>query len=184
MAQRISTISGVAQVLVYGSQKYAVRIQVDPRPLATRGIGIDEVATAIQGAQRRTCRPARCTGRTRLHGRGERAAHRRRRPTGRSSSPTATARRCGSSELGKRHRQRRERQDRGLVLHEQAASARSCSRSSGSRARTRSRSPAPSGSSCRTSASSFPASVEPGRPLRPLRVDPRVRQRRAASPSC
>jgi HAE1 family hydrophobic/amphiphilic exporter-1 len=48
MAQRISTISGVAQVQVYGSQKYAVRVQVDPRALATRGIGIDEVVRAVQ----------------------------------------------------------------------------------------------------------------------------------------
>ncbi len=47
LAQRISTVSGVAQVLVYGSQKYAVRIQVDPSELATRGIGLDEVAGAI-----------------------------------------------------------------------------------------------------------------------------------------
>src|SRR5437016_114748 len=47
MAQRISTISGVAQVLVYGSQKYAVRLQVDPKALATRDIGIDEVASAV-----------------------------------------------------------------------------------------------------------------------------------------
>jgi HAE1 family hydrophobic/amphiphilic exporter-1 len=50
LAQRISTISGVAQVIVYGSQKYAVRLQVDPKALATRGIGIDEVANAV-GAQ-------------------------------------------------------------------------------------------------------------------------------------
>jgi hydrophobic/amphiphilic exporter-1 (mainly G- bacteria), HAE1 family len=50
LAQRISTVSGVAQVLVYGSQKYAVRIQVDPRALATRSLGIDEVSAAIQNA--------------------------------------------------------------------------------------------------------------------------------------
>src|SRR5213593_4567165 len=43
MAQRISTVPGVAQVQVFGSQKYAVRIQLDPQQLATRGIGIDEV---------------------------------------------------------------------------------------------------------------------------------------------
>ncbi|MGH7417242.1 MAG: efflux RND transporter permease subunit, partial [Candidatus Rokuibacteriota bacterium] len=43
LAQRISTISGVAQVFIFGSQKYAVRVQVDPRALAARGIGIDEV---------------------------------------------------------------------------------------------------------------------------------------------
>ena len=47
VAQRISMVSGVAQVQVYGSQKYAVRVQVDPHALATRGIGIDEVASAI-----------------------------------------------------------------------------------------------------------------------------------------
>jgi len=50
LAQRISTISGVAQVQVFGSQKYAVRVQLDPRALATRGIGIDEVQKAIAQA--------------------------------------------------------------------------------------------------------------------------------------
>jgi HAE1 family hydrophobic/amphiphilic exporter-1 len=50
MAQRISTVSGVAQVQVFGPQKYAVRIQLDPRQLASRGLGIDEVSQAIQGA--------------------------------------------------------------------------------------------------------------------------------------
>ena len=50
MAQRISTISGVAQVQVFGSQKYAVRVQVDPSALASRGIGIDEVAAAVARA--------------------------------------------------------------------------------------------------------------------------------------
>ncbi len=47
LAQRISTVSGVAQVNVYGSKKYAVRVQVDPGVLASRQIGIDEVASAI-----------------------------------------------------------------------------------------------------------------------------------------
>jgi HAE1 family hydrophobic/amphiphilic exporter-1 len=47
MAQRISMVSGVSQVLVFGAQKYAVRIQVDPTALASRGIGIDEVENAI-----------------------------------------------------------------------------------------------------------------------------------------
>ncbi|HKS25659.1 MAG TPA: efflux RND transporter permease subunit [Thermoanaerobaculia bacterium] len=50
MAQRISTVEGVAQVQVYGSQKYAVRIQLDPQQLAARGIGIDEVAAAIRNS--------------------------------------------------------------------------------------------------------------------------------------
>src|SRR5712675_567708 len=48
IAQRLSTISGVAQVLVTGEQKYAVRAQLDPSALASRGIGIDDVATALQ----------------------------------------------------------------------------------------------------------------------------------------
>jgi HAE1 family hydrophobic/amphiphilic exporter-1 len=50
LAQRISTISGVAQVFLFGSQKYAVRVQVDPRALAARGIGLDEVEAAIARA--------------------------------------------------------------------------------------------------------------------------------------
>jgi HAE1 family hydrophobic/amphiphilic exporter-1 len=48
LAQRISMVSGVAQVSVYGSQKYAVRVQLDPKSLASRGIGIDEVVGAVQ----------------------------------------------------------------------------------------------------------------------------------------
>jgi HAE1 family hydrophobic/amphiphilic exporter-1 len=48
LAQRISQVKGVAQVVVYGQQKRAVRVQVDPDVLATRGIGIDEVSTAIK----------------------------------------------------------------------------------------------------------------------------------------
>ncbi len=48
IAQRVSMISGVAQVQVYGSQKYAVRIQVDPSALATRGISLDEVESSIR----------------------------------------------------------------------------------------------------------------------------------------
>jgi HAE1 family hydrophobic/amphiphilic exporter-1 len=50
MAQRISMINGVAQVSVFGSQKYAVRVQLDPNLMATRGIGIDDVQQAIQQA--------------------------------------------------------------------------------------------------------------------------------------
>ena len=50
LAQRISTISGVAQVLVFGQQKYAVRVQVDPNQLAARGVGINEVEQAIAQA--------------------------------------------------------------------------------------------------------------------------------------
>jgi len=48
LAQRISMVNGVAQVGVYGSQQYAVRVQVDPNKLAAYGIGIDDVSQAIQ----------------------------------------------------------------------------------------------------------------------------------------
>ncbi len=50
LAQRISTVPGVALVNVMGPQKYAVRVQLDPRQLATRGLGLDEVVAAIQDA--------------------------------------------------------------------------------------------------------------------------------------
>jgi HAE1 family hydrophobic/amphiphilic exporter-1 len=50
MAQRISTVQGVAQVQVFGAQKYAVRIQLDPRELATRGLGVDEVVSAVRSS--------------------------------------------------------------------------------------------------------------------------------------
>src|SRR5262249_9124637 len=43
IAQRISMVSGVAQVQIFGAQKYAVRAQIDPRALINRQIGIDEV---------------------------------------------------------------------------------------------------------------------------------------------
>jgi len=48
LGQRLSMVSGVAQVLVFGSQKYAVRIQLDPRALSQRGIGVDEIAAAVR----------------------------------------------------------------------------------------------------------------------------------------
>ena len=50
MAQRISMIYGVAQVMIYGGQKYAVRVQLDPNALTAKGIGIDEVEKAVAGA--------------------------------------------------------------------------------------------------------------------------------------
>ena len=48
LAQRISTVSGVSRVQIFGAQKYAVRIQADPDKLAAHRVGIDEVQRAIQ----------------------------------------------------------------------------------------------------------------------------------------
>jgi HAE1 family hydrophobic/amphiphilic exporter-1 len=50
IAQRISMVSGVAQVNVFGAAKYAVRIDADPNKLAAHGVGLDELATAITNA--------------------------------------------------------------------------------------------------------------------------------------
>jgi len=48
LSQRIATLPGVAEVQVYGPQKYAVRVQLNPDQLAARGLGVDEVSQAIQ----------------------------------------------------------------------------------------------------------------------------------------
>jgi HAE1 family hydrophobic/amphiphilic exporter-1 len=48
VAQRISTVNGVAAVQVYGAQKYAVRVQLDPRRLAAADLGVDEVVNAVR----------------------------------------------------------------------------------------------------------------------------------------
>jgi len=48
LAQRLSTVSGVSRVQIYGAQKYAVRIQADPDKLAAHQVGIDEVQRAVQ----------------------------------------------------------------------------------------------------------------------------------------
>ncbi len=50
IAQRFSTVTGVAQVLVFGSQKYAVRIYLDPHSLAARGLSLDQVTSAVENA--------------------------------------------------------------------------------------------------------------------------------------
>jgi HAE1 family hydrophobic/amphiphilic exporter-1 len=50
LAQRLSMVSGVAGVNVFGAQKFSVRIDIDPTQLAARQIGIDQVAQAIADA--------------------------------------------------------------------------------------------------------------------------------------
>ena len=50
IAQRLSTLPGVAQVNVYGAQKYAVRIKADLDALAARGLTVDDLRTAIAAA--------------------------------------------------------------------------------------------------------------------------------------
>lgn len=50
IAQRFSMISGVAQVQIFGSQRYAVRVFLNPEAMSKRGLGLERVVSAIQGA--------------------------------------------------------------------------------------------------------------------------------------
>ena len=50
MSRRISTIAGVAQVSIYGSQKYAVRVRLDPAKMATVGLAFEDVRQSLSGA--------------------------------------------------------------------------------------------------------------------------------------
>jgi hydrophobe/amphiphile efflux-1 (HAE1) family protein len=50
LAQKLSTIPGVSEVTIAGQQKFAVRVQVDPAALAARGIGLEQVRSAITSA--------------------------------------------------------------------------------------------------------------------------------------
>ena len=50
----LSTLDGVAQVLIFGSQQYAVRIEIDPAALAARGISIEQLQNAIAAANKNT----------------------------------------------------------------------------------------------------------------------------------
>jgi len=47
VGQRLSMINGVAQVNVFGSQKYAVHVQLDPDLLAARGLGLEDIKNTI-----------------------------------------------------------------------------------------------------------------------------------------
>jgi len=54
IAQRVSQLSGVAQVQVFGAQKFAVRIQANPEALAAQGIGLDDIMNAVAAANSNT----------------------------------------------------------------------------------------------------------------------------------
>ncbi|KWT84128.1 efflux RND transporter permease subunit [Candidatus Magnetominusculus xianensis] len=47
ISEHISMLNGVSQVLVYGAQKFAVRVRVDPSKLVSAGVGLDQVKNAI-----------------------------------------------------------------------------------------------------------------------------------------
>src|SRR3979409_1868702 len=54
LAQQISQLPGVAQVLVYGAQKFAVRVQVDPMAAASRGVSLDDIRNVVTKANSNT----------------------------------------------------------------------------------------------------------------------------------
>src|ERR1700704_5083333 len=54
LAQQISQLPGIAQVVVYGAQKFAVRVQVDPVAAASRNISMEDVRTVVSKANSNT----------------------------------------------------------------------------------------------------------------------------------
>ncbi|MBV9969118.1 MAG: efflux RND transporter permease subunit, partial [Xanthobacteraceae bacterium] len=54
LAQQISQLPGIAQVLAFGAQKFAVRVQVDPEAAAARGISLDDVRNVVAKANSNT----------------------------------------------------------------------------------------------------------------------------------
>ena len=123
LAQRISMVSGVAQVQVFGAQKYAVRVDVDPRKLAARGIGIDEVATRdrrtrnVEPADRHALRR-----RSRRFTRAGRTASCCSAAAYRPADRRLPQRQPGAARRGRaRLRRRRERQDRRAGINGERA---------------------------------------------------------------
>jgi len=169
IAQRLSTVSGVAQVNVYGAAKYAVRIQLDPKALATRAIGIDEVAAGVAAGNVNLPTgilwgPHRAYT-VQANGQLQSAAE-----FGPLIVTYRTARRCGCRTWGACWTTcRTTRAPPGTT-----AVAQSSSPSSGSRARTRWRSRAGCVRSWRPLKQLLPASVDFAAPLRPLGVDSRL----------
>ena len=115
LAQRISTISGVAQVQVFGQQKYAVRVQVDPERARRARHRHQRGAAGGRAAPTSTCPPARSTARTgcsrcrRTASSTTRTAFRPVIVTYRNGTPVRLER------ARPRHRQRADRQGGGLV---------------------------------------------------------------------
>ena len=88
IAPTLSTIGGVGQVQVFGQQQYAVRVELDPNALAARGIGLDQVTSAVAASN--SIAPVGTLNGTSARPRGVRSTRR-----SSSVSPSA-ARRTGS----------------------------------------------------------------------------------------
>ena len=178
IAQRISMISGVAQVQVLGAQKYAVHVQMDPHALASRQIGINEIETALKnwnvnlptgaiiGPQRAFT----------LQASGQLI-------TAAQYRPVVVAYRGGSpvrlEELGNDHRQRGGRQDGVLVLHAQGQRPRHHSGHSAAARHQHDRRHGRREEPAAAVQGGTAAIGQHGHPVRPVGHDPRIVQRRA-----
>ncbi len=156
LAQQISQLPGVAQVLVFGAQKFAVRVQVDPVAAAARDISLDDVRTVLAKTNSNT--PVGTLDR----------AEAERHPDGIGAMRKAdeyrnvvVAYRNGApvklERNRQRHRQRRERQDRAAGSTTSAPIVLAIQRS---RTPTRSRSSMRSVSACRSYRAQIPASIK------------------------
>ena len=152
----LSTINGVGQVLIFGSQKYAVRIQLDPTALTARGIGVDEIAARRRGGQRQHAGRHRRGQRQNLTIDGQDPAHQRRRlPRSHRRHPQRPS--------GAPRRHRRGRSTASRTTRSRAgttASARLSSRCSASPTPTRSRSSTASAPCCRSSKPQLPPGAD------------------------
>src|SRR6201990_2399213 len=54
IGQTLSQIPGVAQVLIYGAQKFAIRVQADPEAAAARGLTLEDIRPAVSRANSST----------------------------------------------------------------------------------------------------------------------------------
>jgi Cation/multidrug efflux pump len=95
LAQKLSTTPGVSQVIVAGQQTYAPHIQVNPMALASRGVGLEDVRTAISNATLDQAK-GRWKGPSRPIPSIPTTSSSTPMPIARSSSPIATARPCVS----------------------------------------------------------------------------------------
>ena len=93
LAQQISQLPGVAQVLVYGAQKFAMRVQVDPVAAAARNISLDDIRSVRRQNQFQHARSAPSRAQAEHHAAGIGRDASAPRTTATSWSPIATARR-------------------------------------------------------------------------------------------
>ncbi len=180
LAQRLSMVSGVAGVNVFGAQKFAVRIDVDPTQLASRQIGIDEVAQAVdrrerQSADRHAVRPAaqlrRADERPADERRGlpadpRRLPQRQPGPAQRSRQRLRRRREPAQRQLVQRHARRIYLGDRAPARHQHGRGRR------------------PHQGAAAGAPGAAAGVARACHPQRPLRLDPRVGRRRQVHAAC